>query len=197
MATRRINLDTFSLSVREFARRDSDVRERYDLNPPYQRGRVWTVEQNQNLVYSMLAGIPIGAVCINRRPWQQSMACDSAVVDGQQRISAIRAFMDDETVVPALWFADDMGPRGEALMSYINETCGHIHHGGAIVEGVRFSGLNQNGRGLFTRCTIGVLEANLPTVEQEAELYLLLNFGGVAQTDDDRQRAEAVVKGMA
>lgn len=197
MAVRRVTLDTYSFNIREFARPDAEVRARYDLNPPYQRGRVWTVEQNQNLVYSMLAGIPIGAVCINRRPWQQGAVTDTTVVDGQQRITAIRAFMDDETAVPADWFADDMGPRGEARMSYINETCGTITHAGVEVEGVRFSGLNRNGRGLFTRCTIGVLEANLPTVEAEAELYLLLNFGGVAQTDDDRQRAEAVAKGEA
>lgn len=74
------------------------------LDPPYQRGSVWTELQRRSLVLSMLQGLPIGAVFINHRTWNASY-----VVDGRQRIETVRAFINEGFTVPGEW----VGTGGE------------------------------------------------------------------------------------
>ena len=192
----RLALETFNFSVMEFARNHPDVRDAYVLDAPYQRGAVWTTAQKQNLIKSLLLGIPIGAVYINVRPFNHDNPAEhAAVIDGQQRIRAMRAFVDDEIAVPADWFAEAPHHRSGELEVFIESTCGPIDYEGTTVEGVRFSELTSLGQGAFKRCTVGVCKATVPTIEEEAAIYMLVNFGGVEQTDDDRDRAATVASG--
>ena len=78
-------------------------RDDYLLDPPYQRGSVWTVEQRRNLIRSILIGLPIGAIAVNDRGWQGADQPSFAVIDGRQRIEALRAFRDGEFGIPAHW----------------------------------------------------------------------------------------------
>lgn len=158
----------------------------FDLEAPYQRPSVWTVEQRQNLVRSLLMRLPIGAVTVSQV---------YRVVDGKQRVETLRAFVLDELAVPADWWHPlDVDADHYGLVSY--------------------SGLSDRGRRHFGNCSVGLItfdpsrewvrdDAGKPVgrnrsddemLRAEAELYLLLNFGGVDQTNDDRARAEAIIR---
>lgn len=191
MAIQRLPLSAHNFSIMEFARPEPEVDERWDLNPPYQRGEVWDADRQRNLVWSLLRGIPIGSVYLNARNHRDNPGQHGVVIDGKQRITAMRAFTHDALAVPAEWFASD--ERGD----YIDPDAilDEITHDGVTQPGVRWSHLTSLGRGLFSRSTVGVVEATVDSIEAEAEIYLLVNFGGVDQTDDDRARAAAVAGG--
>mgnify|MGYP001317669685 CR=1 FL=1 len=150
-------------------------REMFDLNPPYQRGSVWTLGQRQRLIESLIRRIPVGSVVYNVRKSFIGGGGKfyAAVIDGKQRVEAVRAFFDDEFSVPAWWFEDDeldVPADGE----------------------VTYSGLSDVGRRRAMMWSLPGLEAHVDSIEEEARLFDLLNSGGTAQTDDDLARARAV-----
>jgi hypothetical protein len=96
----RIEATTSSYPISEFvafAERNHLV-----LNPPYQRNDVWSVGQSQELVDSILRGIPLPSVILNKISSERI-----EIVDGKQRITAILRFM---------------GLHPKAL-KYVNEVC--------------------------------------------------------------------------
>jgi hypothetical protein len=162
------------------------------LNPPYQRGAVWTDDQRIALVRSWMTGIPIPAVIINVRRsrwWTDTDVFDprsgdpasDAVVDGQQRIRTVLAWYSSEFAVPASWFQPDM-------VSVTEDTDDGPY--------VRYSGLTRTGQTWFKRDTkLSYIEAKVATLREEAELYLVVNGGGTPQTDADMANAARVAEG--
>lgn len=150
----------------------------YDL--PYQRGAVWTDEQRLLLIYSILSGTPIPALIVNRRPENMWFGQDQdrlpiyAVIDGQQRLTTVRMFMEDALAVPASWFPAD-----------------RIEVTEATEDGpyVRYCGLAVRGRRFFERKPAPLAEATLRTVADEAAVYLRVNGAGTPQSDEDMTRA--------
>lgn len=134
-----------------------------ELNPPYQRGDVWGPIRQRNLIRSILMGIPIPSVIVNDR-FASNWGGSVAVIDGKQRITAILKFIDSELKVPAAWF----GVRGD------------------INREVEFQYLPDSLRRRFCTCPIAVSEGRLASIEDEIEVFELVNFGGVPQgmTDD-------------
>lgn len=57
---------------------------------------------------------------------------------------------------------------------------------------VRYSGLSRRGRLGFDGSILATYVSRLSTLEEEAELYLLINFGGEPQTEEDRKRAAVI-----
>lgn len=176
-------LSSLNRPIEEFVGR----RGSYVLDAPYQRGPVWDICQKQNLVLSLLQGLPIGAIVTNVRPWnEEHPEVYAAVVDGRQRIETLRAFVDGDFAVPAAWFGPDA--RG----TYIEATCGLIDYDGRSVEGVRFPDLTKAARRHFLNKPVNVTEGSLATIEAEADLYRRINFAGTAQTAADLDRASAI-----
>lgn len=98
------------------------MRENLDINPPYPRGAVWGTRRKQNLIRSLMAGIPIAAVILNDRAVRfegHDAASDPfyAVVDGKQRITAIQEFADGKFEVPGEWFGRTALPTGPVGIS--------------------------------------------------------------------------------
>lgn len=146
---------------------DEFLREQLNVNPPYQRGLVWGVTRKRGLVKSLLMGIPVPSIVINDRSirfegWDAETDPFYVVVDGKQRITAIRDFVDGKFAVPGHWFDVD-------------------------ADEVRFTELGQPDRLHFMHRPVAVSEAKLATLDEEREMFDLINFGGVAQggTDDD------------
>ena len=141
------------------------------LDPPYQRGSVWGPTRQRNLIRSLMQGIPTGAVYLNVRDGDDIPV---AVVDGKQRIETVRAFLAGNLSVPASWFADE----------YVAATV-------TTLDGpyVTFNGLTEVGQRRFERARFTVLRSHLSTVEEEAALFELVNYGGLAQGDTDEDRA--------
>lgn len=188
----------------------------FDLEAPYQRGSVWSVTQRQNLIKSLLMGLPVGNIVIASLPYKADVA-PYRIVDGKQRVEAIRAFVNDEFGVPAWWFPTE---------DLADPTMRDVPDAVAL-----YWQLSERGRRGFENAQMGALEFKPGTevtpnpnfdptltdkyhkpikghendpnrqrflfrkrsdeeiIQAEAELYLLINFGGVAQTEDDRARA--------
>ena len=71
-----------------------------DMSPDYQRDHVWTTEQQIAYVEYALMGGEVGRTIIWNNPtWGGSWKMPTELVDGKQRLEAVRAFMDDE--IPA------------------------------------------------------------------------------------------------
>lgn len=146
---------------------DEFMRGQLDVNPPYQRGLVWGLTRKRNLVKSLLMGIPVPSIVINDRgvrfeEWDAEKDPTYVVVDGKQRITALRDFVDGKFTVPGHWFDVD-------------------------AEEVLFTELDKPHQRHFLHRPIAVSEARLSTLDEEREMFDLINFGGVAQgdTDDD------------
>jgi hypothetical protein len=181
----RLHLETTNRSARELARLVEEGQ--IDASPPYQRGSVWNLDQRIALVKSWLQGVPVPAVMVNDRTsseWHARYGDENlstgqgmwAVVDGKQRLETARMWFGDEFAVPASWFpADDVDTT--------IDTPDGLY--------VCYSGLTKRGQ---TVMAMGgsmqpMTTAKLDTIEAEADLYLLVNGGGTAQTEADMAHA--------
>jgi hypothetical protein len=71
--------------------------------PPFQRPEVWTEEQKVRFIESIWQGLPIGNWCYNRTSVMNSVH-DAWLLDGQQRLTAIRDYIAGEfKVLGYLW----------------------------------------------------------------------------------------------
>ena len=69
-----------------------------DLEPDFQRAHVWTDEQRAAFVEYILAGGPSGRTLYFASPgWSRTLPekPKTVIVDGKQRLEAVRRFMDD------------------------------------------------------------------------------------------------------
>jgi hypothetical protein len=152
-------------------------KERYIVDQDYQRGFVWDEKRKRNLIFSLLMGLPIGVVVINDRidydenftGTQGHIKFGKAVIDGKQRLSALRGFYNDEFSVPAEWFENT---NLEA---------------GFDKDEVFFTELSEKGQFWFSNRPIPVSVAHLENIEQERRVFDLINFGGVAQGETDNE----------
>lgn len=155
------------------------------LDPPYQRGAVWTEDQRIALVKSWLMGTPIQAVMMNDR--RRQMWTDEApglehiaVIDGKQRIQTAMAWFDGELKVPASWF------EAEWIQGTVDTDDGPY---------VTFDLLTPMGqRSAKFTWKLPRIEVDLATVREEAAMYLLVNGGGTAQTPEDMANAAEVAR---
>ena len=174
-------MHTQALTLREMAKNVSLGA--LTLDPPYQRGDVWTEEQRVNLMRSLLMGIPVAALIINRRGanllWQENHGdpgeCWYACVDGKQRITTGVLWFTGQLLIPSSWLRPEFLPESGAgpLVSYPDLS----------LPGQRWMGQNF---------TLPVAEAQLPSLEVEAEVYGLVNGAGTPQTEEDLARARAL-----
>ncbi len=158
------------------------------LDPPYQRGDVWTIDQRIGLIRSFCMGVPIPAVIINNRAsftWERAnpgyrdaLGPAFAVIDGKQRVTTLVMWMNGDFAVPASWFPAE----------YIDST--EDTEDGPYV---RYTGLTKIGQRRFeNRCMLPVAESTLATVQDEAQIYQLVNGAGTPQTGDDMAKAAAI-----
>lgn len=122
----------------------------YDLQPDFQRGEVWTLKKQQRLIDTILRGWHIPPVHLVSRAEGRS-----DVLDGQQRLTAIRDYMDgvfeiDGTIQP---LASDL----EQL------------------DGLRYSKLPDGVRRQFKKFTIRIFELTDYGPEEPHELFFRLN----------------------
>lgn len=165
---------------------------RIDLDPPYQRGDVWTIDQRIALVYSWLCGATVPSITINDRSsdiWTDTEVYDInktsvgiwGLIDGRQRLTTAVMWTRGEFAVPASWFPADR-------VAVKEDTDDGPY--------VRFTGLTDLGRnGSTNRTIIPVGVGEFASVQAEAGIYLLLNGGGTPQTDTDMARAARVAEG--
>lgn len=152
------------------------------LDPPYQRGDVWTIEQRVNLIRSLLLGVPVAALVLNRRGDNRAWKANEgdpgdvwyACIDGKQRLTTMAMWWSGEFLIPARWLEDRM----------VNDDA---------LDWVYARDLSDTGRRFMdNRCVIPVAEATLGSLAEEAEVYGLINSAGTAHTAADLRRAAEV-----
>ena len=173
----RVSMQPMAWSVRHWVTADAEGAP--ILDAPYQRGSVWDADRQRNLVRSLFRGIPTGAILYNDIETVDGPV--SRIVDGKQRIEAVRAFLSDDLLVPATWFTDP-GKVLEVLPFW-------------PVPAVRHSVLPIGVQRRFANLPMPALRAQLATVEEEAELFDLINTGGVPQTAATLAHARRVAAG--
>lgn len=85
-----IRATTDTWPIHSFA--DKAARGKLNLSPSYQRGDVWPTAHSQQLIISILRGIPIPSVIL-LKPQAEGAGGVHEVVDGKQRLTAILRFM--------------------------------------------------------------------------------------------------------
>lgn len=89
--------------------------------PNFQRPPVWTLEQQTKLIESIWLGLPIGTYIVNRLTHNTRNTyhpLNDIIIDGQQRLRAIKAYWDDEfPVFGFLWSELDREEKHRFEMS--------------------------------------------------------------------------------
>lgn len=186
------------------------------LDAPYQRGSVWDLDRRRNLIRSLVMGLPVGSVIYAKLPfgiYEDRPAAHYRIIDGRQRIETVRAFHQGEFTVPGHWFNsewadDDLRSRDVTypeLPQPLRSMIQHRHLPGLEFESFRYHTLNPDYDPTL-RAGYGGVKRSDPRTHRylwhdrtndealalEAEVFLLVNFGGVEQTDEHRAKVEGM-----
>ena len=74
-----------------------------DLQPDYQRGFIWKDDFKDKLIYSIIKQYPTGNISIRVLNNPNEKGAKSEVVDGQQRLTTIKSFIDNSYVIRSEW----------------------------------------------------------------------------------------------
>jgi len=126
------------------------------LNPDFQRGHVWTKGQQVAYVeYGLRGGMSGMDVCFNCAGWMRDFGGPFVLVDGLQRLTAVREFMGNRLAVfgrnylgdfadkmnwmrPAFNFhINDLKTREEVLVWYLELNSGGVVHTEGELKRVR------------------------------------------------------------
>lgn len=83
------------------------------MDPAFQRAHVWTVQQQSRYVeYILRGGKSSRDVYFNQADWMRGFRAPMYLVDGKQRIQAVRQFLANELTVFGLFFSEFTGRMG-------------------------------------------------------------------------------------
>ena len=103
---------------------DENIKENnIQLNPDFQRGHVWTEEQQTAYIEFRLRGGTTGKlIYLNCPGWMGDFRGDFVCVDGLQRITAIQRFMNNEIKAFDTYYKDfeDKLPRDLDMIVNVN-----------------------------------------------------------------------------
>jgi hypothetical protein len=152
-----VNVPWYSLAEREVGMHD------FDLNPDYQRGPVWSEHQQRRYLGHCLTGGESPPIYVYRD--RNKYDAPQEVVDGQQRLRAIYAFIGGQ--VPA-----------------------EVYHKGAWIElwWKDFDEVDRRSRFLDAKVTFGDWSR-----EDRLRFYLRLNSGGVTHPAEELDRVRAML----
>lgn len=122
-----------------------------DLQPDFQRGEVWTREKKERLIDSILRGWNIPPIHLV----ENSRSSVDEVLDGQQRLSAIRDFFNDKL-------------RVDGMIQPYDQTI-------AALDGKSFSELPDDIRRKVQKYSLTVINLTDYSPEEPAELFYRLN----------------------
>lgn len=132
---------------------DKEVSEGLVLNPDFQRGHVWTEEQQVAFIEYFLMGGDIGIIHFNAPHWPDvSVNDDYVCVDGLQRITAFQKFYNNEIKAFGMYYKDfddkrprhwitysvnNLKTRQEVLQWYIEMNSGGTPHSKEEIDRVK------------------------------------------------------------
>jgi hypothetical protein len=88
-----------------------------DMNPIYQRGNVWTMEDKVSLINSIFNNIDIGKMVIVNLPFKTGKNFSYEVLDGKQRINAIMEYYENRYAYKGKTFYE-LHPRDQGHFTF-------------------------------------------------------------------------------
>lgn len=145
-----IRVETTTMSLRQVKDmiKDGDI----NLSPDFQRNVIWDNRRKCRLIESVLLRIPLPVFYFSA-----DETGTLSVVDGLQRLTAIKEFMNNELVLKDL--------------EYLNECEGRTYNGKEKIEGKYYRRFN------LTQITTNVIESSSPT-KVKYDIFRRLNTGG-------------------
>lgn len=138
------------------------------LDPEFQRAHVWTVDQQRRYVeYVLRGGKSSRDVYFNQADWMKAYQKPMYLVDGKQRLEAVRAFLRNDLAI-LVGVAPYNYPLGIKLHQFEDRL--------SWDESFKFH-IND-----------------LPTYAQVLQWYIDLNAGGVAHTADEIAKVRDLLK---
>lgn len=130
--------------------------------PKFQRGSIWTQEQKEQLILSMLHGLPIGSFYVNT--WwfdekEKRAKMDHVLFDGQQRFTAILEFLTGQfpiTFDDKQYYVTDL-----SFQEWLS----------------------------LKRYPISIINSYIEDWNALIDYYILINKGGTQHTSEDFQKA--------
>jgi len=141
----------------------------YDMDPDFQRGHVWDEYKQAAYVEFILRGGQSSQDIYWNSPGWPSSGDVITIVDGKQRMEAVRRFMRNDLRI--------------FLRPY--------HLPGFSENGYRFEDFEDK-LGFDTRLKMHV--NNLPTRAEVLEWYLQLNSGGVVHTEEELHKVRVLLE---
>lgn len=132
-----------------------------DLNPDFQRGHVWSSEQQIKYVeYILKRGNLSRHIIFNCPGWMEGFEGQMVLIDGKQRLNAVRLFMSNELPVFGraylrdftrgskkmvrfpheiyfTFYVNDLQTRAEVLQFYLDLNAGGVVHSEHEIDRVR------------------------------------------------------------
>lgn len=121
-----------------------------NLSPDFQRGEVWSVAKKKKLIDSVLRGWRIPPIHLI-----ETEDYIDEVLDGQQRLAAIRDFMENEFNIDG-----NIKPNDESIL---------------ILDKLRFEDLDVNLQRKFRKYSLTIIRLTDFSPEEPAELFFRLN----------------------
>jgi hypothetical protein len=97
-----LNMDSNKLVISEFY--ENDKAGKYDYDTVYQREKVWSEETRSFFIDSIMKNYPIPPVFLRMKIDSKTGITKYEVIDGKQRLTTIRDFIDGKVLLP-----DDFG----------------------------------------------------------------------------------------
>lgn len=144
-------------TVRSFCRRMKKI----NLQPSYQRGAVWSKPQKQLLIDSILRDLDIPKIYLREI---DNSYFEEEAVDGQQRLTAIYGFYNDEFTLGR--DADDLN--------------------GVEIKGRRFSTLDEDVKDIFEAYELTAVILRSASEEEVEEMFLRLQNGTTLNAAEKR-----------
>lgn len=147
--------------------RNINKRDGIDLQPSYQRGYIWSSDFKDKLIYSIIKSYPIGNVSMRVRAEKNEKGAINEVVDGQQRLTTIYKFIENEYIVQS-----DISKN---IIEYIVEYMGEDSD----------ERLNKLKRRLQNKGKISIKFSQLPQVIQDNILAYNISITNITNATDD------------
>jgi hypothetical protein len=152
-------------TVRSFCRRMKKI----NLQPTYQRGAVWSKPQKQLLIDSILRDLDVPKIYLREI---SADLYEEEAVDGQQRLTAIYGFFNDE--FPLSKDSDDIENQ--------------------VIAGKRFSTLDEDVKDLFEAYELTVVILRNASEEEVEEMFLRLQNGTTLNAAEKRNAMRGNMK---
>lgn len=125
-----------------------------DLDPDFQRGHVWTPEQQSRYIEYVLQGGKSGRdIYFNCNGWQGSYKGPFVIVDGKQRLHAVREYLANKVPIfgghyhkdiegkpwqaEFIFYVNDLRTKAEVLKWYLEMNTGGTPHSEAEINKVK------------------------------------------------------------